>query len=314
MNTSQAKGYLMGAIAACTYGMNPLFALPLYEQGLDANSVLLCRYVFGIFIMALMIWGRRQPFHIPRRAIGPVAVLGLLMGFSSLFLFESYTYMDAGIASTLLFVYPIMVAIIMTCVFKEKLTWLTITCVIGAFAGILCLYKGEDGVSLSPMGTLLVMLSALAYAVYLVWINRGELAKIPTVTLTFYVLTFGSVIFIFNALLHQSMTLPRDWLGWGCAVGLGLMPTAVSLFCTSIAIAAIGSTPTAILGALEPLTAVVFGVTIFHETLTGRDILGLCLIVIAVTVVIAADPISGVLLRMRKLFKKGVGLLRLHKK
>lgn len=32
---SKAKGYLLGAIAAATYGMNPLFALPLYETGME---------------------------------------------------------------------------------------------------------------------------------------------------------------------------------------------------------------------------------------------------------------------------------------
>ncbi len=302
----------MGAIAACTYGMNPLFALPLYSQGMDANSVLLLRYLIGILIMAAMVTGRKQPFSLPRRAVGPVAILGLLMGFSSLLLFESYNYMAAGIASTMLFVYPLMVALIMTCVFHEKLSWTTILCIAVAFAGILCLYKGEDGGTLSAVGTLMVMLSALSYAIYLVWINRGELNRIPTVTLTLYVLLFGSLIFIANALLHQSMSLPVNLTGWGCAIGLGLMPTAVSLFCTSIAIAAIGSTPTAILGALEPLTAVVFGITVFGERLTPRDVLGLALILIAVTVVIAADKISVVLLRMRKLFKKGAGLLIHH--
>ncbi len=306
---NKAKGYLLGAVAACTYGMNPLFALPLYAEGLDANSVLLLRYVIGIGIMALMVIGRNQPFRLPRKAIGPVTILGLLMGFSSLMLFESYNYMAAGIASTMLFVYPLMVALIMTCVFKEKLSLTTILCIAMAFAGILCLYKGEDGASLSALGTLMVMLSALSYAVYLVWINRGELAHIPTVTLTFYVLLSGSLIFIFNALLHENLCFPHDLLGWGCALGLGLMPTAVSLFCTSIAIAAIGSTPTAILGALEPLTAVVFGITIFGETLTPRDSIGLCLILVAVTIVIAADKVSIVLLRMRKLFKKGAGYL-----
>lgn len=302
----------MGAIAACTYGMNPLFALPLYSQGMDANSVLLLRYVIGILIMAAMVTGRKQPFSLPRRAVGPVAILGLLMGFSSLLLFESYNYMAAGIASTMLFVYPLMVALIMTCVFHEKLSWTTILCIAVAFAGILCLYKGEDGATLSAVGTLMVMLSALSYAIYLVWINRGELNRIPTVTLTLYVLLFGSLIFIANALFHQSMSLPVNLTGWGCAIGLGLMPTAVSLFCTSIAIGAIGSTPTAILGALEPLTAVVFGITVFGERLTPRDVLGLALILIAVTVVIAADKISVVLLRMRKLFKKGAGLLIHH--
>ncbi len=33
--TSKFKGYTLGVIAAATYGMNPLFTLPLYKEGMD---------------------------------------------------------------------------------------------------------------------------------------------------------------------------------------------------------------------------------------------------------------------------------------
>ena len=71
--------------------------------------------------------------------------MGLLVALSSLTLFLSYNYMAAGIASTLLFVYPIMVALIMAMVFKEKLALQTIVCMLLALGGIGLLYKSEDG-------------------------------------------------------------------------------------------------------------------------------------------------------------------------
>ena len=125
---------------------------------------------------------------ISRRQVAPLAGLGLLMGLSSLLLFESYNFMAAGIASTMLFVYPLMVALIMTFVFHERLSPITICCIVMAFAGIVLLYKGENGATLSAIGTALVMGSALSYAIYLVWVNRPGLKDIPTLVLTFYVI------------------------------------------------------------------------------------------------------------------------------
>lgn len=299
---SKAKGYALGCVAAATYGMNPLFALPLYSDGLQANDVLLLRYLFAIAILFVMVKWRGQKLSVPVRLVAPLFGLGVLMGFSSLFLFESYNYMAAGIASTMLFVYPLMVALIMAVVYHERLGALTVTCIVMALAGIALLYKGDDGSTLSAVGTGLVMLSALSYAVYLVWVNRPRFKEIPTLVLTFYVILFGSLIFICQQAAAGSVNMPSSPLFWGCAVALGLLPTAVSLICTTVAIQNIGSTPTAILGALEPLTAVFFGVLLFGESITMRIAFGLCLILVAVTLVIAGDNISSVLLRMRKMF------------
>ena len=297
----RTKGFLFGSIAAATYGMNPLFALPLYSDGLSACDALLLRYIFALFILFLMIKWRGQRMIVSRSRIAPLAGLGLLMGLSSLLLFESYNFMAAGIASTMLFVYPLMVALIMTFFFHERLSPITIFCIIMAFAGIVLLYKGENGATLSAIGTALVMGSSLSYAIYLVWVNRPGLKDTPTLVLTFYVILFGTAIFIADKFVHPSINLPSTPLLWGCAISLGLLPTAISLVCTTLAIHNIGSTPTAILGALEPLTAVFFGILLFGETLSVRDMAGLCLILVAVTIVIAGDNVAAVLLRMRKM-------------
>ena len=45
---AKAKGYILGSIAAASYGMNPLFALPLYKAGMNPDSVLFFRYLFAI--------------------------------------------------------------------------------------------------------------------------------------------------------------------------------------------------------------------------------------------------------------------------
>ena len=165
---AKAKGYLLGTVAAATYGMNPLFALPLYKAGMDPDSVLFFRYLFAIPILGVMLKARGRDFGLRRREVLPLIVLGLLVALSSLTLFLSYNYMDAGIASTLLFVYPIFVALIMAFWFREKLSMQTALCILLALGGIALLYESGDGATLDLTGTILVMVSALSYAIYIV--------------------------------------------------------------------------------------------------------------------------------------------------
>ena len=279
----KAKGYILGAVAAATYGMNPLFALPLYKAGMNPDSVLFFRYLFAIPILGVMIRARGRHFTLRRREVLPLVVMGLLVALSSLTLFQSYNYMEAGIASTLLFVYPIMVALIMAVVFKEKLTPQILLCIVLALGGIGLLYKGGDGAALSLVGTMLVMVSALSYAIYLVGINQSALKDMG---------------------MSGNLCVPDQWYLWGNLLALAVFPTAVSFLCTTSAIQYIGSTPTAILGALEPVTAIFFGVTVFGEMLTLRESIGLVMIVTAVTFVIAGSNITLYLIRFRKLFPR----------
>ncbi|HBG42840.1 MAG TPA: EamA family transporter [Porphyromonadaceae bacterium] len=302
--TVKAKGYLLGAIAAATYGMNPLFALPLYQEGMTPDSVLFFRYLIAIPILAIMIKVRRRNFKIKRNEILPLVIMGLLMAFSSLALFQSYNYMDAGIASTLLFVYPILVALIMTVFFREKITLLTVLCIVMALGGIFLLYKGGDGTTLSLTGTLLVMASSLSYAMYIVGVNRPQLKNIATLKITFYVLLFGLSLFLVRVDFGQSLMTPPKWHLWFNLLALAVFPTAISFLCTTVAIQYIGATSTAILGALEPVTAVFFGVTVFGESLTLRIVSGILLIIVAVTLIIAGTNIQTYLVRFRKMFPK----------
>lgn len=306
MRSDRLKGYLLGVVAAATYGMNPLFALPLYEGGMDAGSVLFFRYLLALPVLAGMLVWRRRNFALNLKSGAMLASMGVLMALSSLWLFLSYNYMDAGIASSLLFVYPIMVAVIMSCVFHERLGWITVASIAMALCGIGLLYQGDgDGATLSLTGTLMVFGSSLSYAVYLVYVNRSGLDHMPTVKVTFYVLLFGWILFaVFVPVYGDGLKLPDSGWLWLNVVALAIFPTAVSLLCTTRAIQYIGSTPTAILGALEPVTAVFFGVTVFGEPFTPRIFSGLLLIIVAVTMVIASSPIQHQLLRLRKLWPR----------
>ena len=202
------KGYLLAAGAAAAYGTIPLFALNLYAEGMNANSVLLFRYLLGLPILALMLWTRGRSLRVSATELKPLAVLGFLMAISSLTLFESYNYINSGVASTLLFVYPIMVALLMVFFFHEKFAVSTGICLVVMASGLLLLMRNGDGGGLNAYGFLLVMLSSLTYALYIVMINVSKVVRtIPTLVQLFYVLAFGSVVFMCMIPFGNTLTL-----------------------------------------------------------------------------------------------------------
>lgn len=305
MDTMKLKGYLLAALAAATYGTNPAFAVPLYDMGMTPTSVLLLRYWLGLPILLAMMLQRGHTLTLSRGEIMPVVVLGVLMALSSLGLFESYAYMNAGVASTLLFMYPVLVAVMMSFFFHEKFRVTTGFCLVVMAAGLLMMVKTDGDASVSMTGFLFVLLSSLTYALYLVMTNIStRIRTIPTLKLLFYQLMAGSVVFLIMLMAGQPFTLPSQAVGWVYLMALAILPTVISLWCTTVAIHIIGSTPTAIFGALEPVTAVLLSVLLLGQNMSANEMMGGMLIIVATTMVIAADSIDGVLLRMRKMFPR----------
>ena len=288
---SKLKGYLCGIGAAVCYGTNPLGALYLYEDGINANSVLFYRFALAVVMLGMLMAARRKSLKVSRRELSLLCALGVVFSTSSITLYFSFCFMDAGIASTLLFVYPVMVAVIMALLFKERLPAVSVFAIMLGLSGIAMLYHGDGGATLSTRGVMLVMFSSLSYAVYIVVVNKSPL-RMSSMKLTFYVLFFGMLTVLTNSFitgLHiQMLTTPRMW---SCAFMLALLPTVFSLVLMTISVHETGSTPTAVMGALEPLTAVVIGVAVFGEQLTPRLAAGIVLILTAVIMIIAGKSL-----------------------
>lgn len=310
MKLNNYKGYLYAALAAAAYGTNPIFAKPCYADGMNPDTVLLFRYVLGLLLLAVVMgynaWRKhdfRGTFVVNRHTLPQLILMGILMALSSLTLFVSYNYMPVGIASTLLFIYPILVAVIMTLCFHEKMSWLVVGCLLLATFGITLLCKGGEptpdaqlsATSLNSklsslnssfaVGFLFVMLSSLSYAIYLVGLNKTRVRTIASMPVTLYVIFFGMFLFVGRLLMGTPLMLPNHPLTWLNLFGLGLFPTVVSLVLTAKAIQHIGSTQTALFGALEPVTAVVLGILLLGEVISLREFVGMVLIFVSVTLV-----------------------------
>lgn len=286
---SNTKGILNGIIASTSYGMNPLFGLPLYAIGIGVNSVLFYRYFLAVIIYFIWLkFFKKASLKISRQEIIPLFFLGIFFSLSSLTLFEAFHYIEAGIACTILFIYPVMVAIIMSIFFKEEVTKTVIFAILLTSIGIILLYKGKPDTTLSIKGILIVLTSALLYALYIVGVKNIKPVKaMNSARLSFYVMLFGLIVYIVNLKFCTTLQMLPNLKAWLFAIGLALFPTIFSLETITIAIQLIGSTNTAILGALEPLTAIFFGIVFFHEQLTLRISIGIILILFGVFLIIS---------------------------
>lgn len=292
------KGYIYGIISAVSYAMNPLGALFLYEENLHPVSVLFYRFLLGTGILAVIMLVQRRSFAVKLGELKVLALLGVIFAVSSLTFFESFRYLGGGISATIVFMYPVLVALLMAVFFKERLTVATGGAILMTVGGIMLLYKGDDGSVLSTFGIVLALLSALAYAIYIVVVNRSALGM-SSVKLTFYAMLFC----LFTILLWsfvgdmplQPLTTPSQWF---YASLLGLVPTVISLLCMTMAIHYIGSTPTAVMGALEPVTAVLIGYFIFGEPLTSRLLLGVVVVLAAVLLIVFSRHVNKLFNRL----------------
>lgn len=279
-------GTLCAVGAAVCYGTNPLGALNLYAEGMNTPSVLFYRFGLAWLIVAVVMLFRRESLKVDRREFLTLTALGVLFIFSSLTLYLSFHLMPAGVASTILFTYPVMTAAIMAVFFRERIRTGTIMSILLSFVGVLLLYWSDGSGTLHIGGVALVLVSALTYALYIIVVDKSPLAM-SSFKINFYVLFYCAAgMALFALLSGQPLQLPPTPRAWLWVSWLAVVPAIMALVMMVYAAKYIGSTPTAILGALEPTTAVLIGVLVFAEPFTLRLLCGITLILAAVTIVV----------------------------
>ncbi len=277
-------GYAAGILAGVSYGTNPLFGKALIESGVPIMVMLFFRYGIAAVILALWMLFRKESFRAGRREIGLLVLLGLLFAGSSVTLFCSYGFIPSGLATTLVYLYPVFVALILVFlrIYPSWQTWLAIA---ATFGGILLLSAPSGGAQIRIPGILLATGSALCYSFYLVIVNRSKrIRSVSEHTLTLYSLITGAALFaVIRAFQGGGMLEGIDSAAdWGNLLGLAIAPTMISLLTLAIATRYIGPTKTAVLGVFEPLTAILIGTVLFGETLTARMAVGIAICVAAV--------------------------------
>ena len=281
-------GYPAGIVTGITYGLNPLFAKPLMNNGASTEAILFFRYGIAVVLLGAFLLLKKESFRINLRQAGVLLGLGLLYTASSAFLFEAYKYIASGLATTLVFLFPVMVAIIMVFL-KVVPSWPVWLSIAATFAGVMIMTGGTGTEAIDPTGIWFSIASAFVYALFIVIINRSKaISSIPNSLLTFYALSVGTVFFLTRCGLAgaELMTGLDGGMAWANLLGLAILPTIVSTASLAVATRNIGATKASVLGVFEPITAILVGTLVFGEELTPNIIAGILISIVAVSFMI----------------------------
>lgn len=297
MKNKKNLGILLGLVSAVLYGTNPLFGVPLIRAGFQVDSMLFFRFLLGAILLFLIIVFRKISLKITKQQFLSLALLGFLFAFSAESLFKSFKFISAGVASTVLFLYPIFTAIIMRIFFKERLNRFLFFAMLVSFLGVAILFKGDANAGISILGFGVVTLSALSYAFYIVCVKKLPVDRLDSMLLTFYAMSFAAVFMLLKTIIFATFQVPQTWFEFYNVASLAIFSTALSIGAISYSIKYSGATIAAILGAFEPLTAVFLSVFFLGEAFSISFGISIILILSSVFLIVlgANDKKSKVL-------------------
>ncbi len=297
---AKVKGFMYGVATSVTFGLIPLFTLPLMQKGMASDSILFYRFITATAALALIMVVKKESFKVIWRDLGVIMLLAVFYTASSMFLLYGYESMGAGVATTLHFTYPVFVTLLMFALFREKASWVTWTAVVLAIAGVAKLSLNGTELRLDPAGVGVVLLSAVGYASYIIAVNKSRVRDMHSRKLAFYVFVFTTLMFAVKNCLGDGVQPLPDAVSTVNVVLLAVAPTVISNITLLLAVRNIGGTLTSILGALEPVTAVCIGAIVFGEDFTLSEAVGITLILAAVVLVILNRSIKENLTQLLK--------------
>ncbi|MBR2932546.1 MAG: DMT family transporter [Rikenellaceae bacterium] len=285
------KGTIWALVSSSTFGLIPLFSLPVLTSGVGLDSLCFYRFAFATAAMGAYMLLSGRSLRISWRELATVALLSVFYGSTSMFLTSSYEFIPSGIATTIHFLYPVLVTTIMIVGFGERASWCVFTAAAMAIGGVYLLSGSSEGVTIQLRGIVSVLITVVTYATYIVGVNRSAVKDMEGRKMTFYVLLCTAILFYMNLVVrHGGAIDPIPDIGaWVRLLLLALVPTLLSDLALIYAIQMVGSTTTAILGCMEPLTAVVVGIVCFGERFGALQAAGIVVVLAAVVLVIMAE-------------------------
>ena len=285
------NGLFYAAISSASFGFSPLFSIALIAAGLTNFDVLSYRWLTAALVLIIYAFIKGKSLRLNSFSeVWKVMLLSALRAITSITLLIGYANIASGIASTINFMYPVIVAFCMMVFFGEQKSWVTFGAIALAILGVYLMASG-DGLTVeggnTTLGLTCSLISAFSFAAYYIVMKRSKADKIEAVKFTTWIMVLSAVYFIAGGLITEgSISIVTDGKSWLYILGLGLWATMVSNFTGVKAVRRIGPTLTSILGALQPLTAVILGALFLDEHLGLKAIAGIVLIMAAVIIIV----------------------------
>lgn len=279
------RGYLFVILSAILFGCLPLAANIAYDNGLNSLSLVFYRNLFALPILYLPIRLRGEPLRVSRQEftnILPLSILGFCI--TPALLFTSYNYLPAGTSTTFHFIYPAMTILGGVVLFRQKVGWGRVFCVLLCSVGILLFY--EPGGALDPFGSAIALASGVTYALYIILLDYFRLESLSRFKLSFYISATCAAVMLVVCLVTGTFRLPGNALCLGVCFLTAFLAGAAANVLFQNGTLIIGGQRASILSTFEPITSIVTGVLIFSDPFPLRSALG-TVCVLAATVLIA---------------------------
>lgn len=286
-NNKIIRGIIYALISSITFGLLPFFSIPVKAQGMSSETLMFYRFLFSIIIYGLYLFFRKANFRISKKNIKDIILIGGAgYGLTGLTLVSSYDYIPSGIGTTIGFQFPVMISIFMWLFYKERLQRsIYISLALSLLGVFLLSYSPEHGM-VSGYGIFLLTITNLMYSMYIIGVNKSSMREIDSSVLTFYVITISMILCLGLSLIRGTLIPIPSLEAAGSILFMSLLSTIIANLTLILAIKSIGSTITALLSPLEPVTAIIIGIIVFNENINIQIFTGVIIIILAVILIV----------------------------
>lgn len=285
------NGIFYAALSSASFGFSPVFTIGLLAAGLSSFDTLAYRWTTAAAVLMIYAFCKKKTLFISdMEEAWKIILLSTLRAITSITLLYGYANISSGIASTINFMYPVVVTMCMMLFYGERKSKINLCAVLLSILGVYLMASGDglrtEGGNIVT-GLVCSLISAFSYAAYFILMKRTGADKIEAVKFTTWIMMLSAAYFIACCFIFNGRIMPvTDPVQWMYILGLGLWATMVSNFTGVKAVRRIGPTLTSILGALQPLTAVILGIIFLDEHLSLRTVAGIAIIMVTVSVTI----------------------------
>ena len=285
------RGKLFLVISAFFYGVLPILASIAYRGGINGVTLSFLRSSMSVPILYIMIKADKKSLKLTRKQIKSIITLAVIGGaLPIVLLYLSYNYIPTGLATTLHFIYPLVIVLVSAILYHERMSRLTLCSVLLVTIGIFMF--SDISVKVSKVGIILALLSGIFYSFYVIYMDRTSLDRMDYTVLTFYVMLIMSIAILVFGLITRIISFSFSPLSWSFGAIISLITTLGAMPLLQIGIRYEGASTAGIISTVEPITTIILGAAFLGEIVGTGQIIGGALI------------IFGVLLSQRKQDKR----------
>ena len=287
-NNKIIRGVIYALISSISFGLLPFFSIPVKAQGMSSETLMFYRFLISVIIYGIyLFFFRKANFKLSKKNIRDIILIGGMgYGLTGLTLVSSYDYIPSGIGTTIGFQFPVMISIFMWLFYKEKLQRsIYISLALSLLGVFLLSYSTNQGL-VSGYGIFLLTITNLMYSMYIIGVNKSSMKDIDSSVLTFYVITISMILCLSLSIIKGTLIPIPSLMAARNILFMSIFSTIIANLTLILAIKAIGSTITALLSPLEPVTAIIIGVIVFNENINIQIITGVIIIILAVILIV----------------------------